>query len=832
MDKNKIIEAAAKLVAKGAYDKAIKEYQKILSADPRDTRALQKLGELYQKKNDNAQAAQFFTKVAESYSEEGFFLKAVALYKQVLKLSPGLLGINLKLAELHQQLQLMSEAASYYQLVASQYEQAGDVRASLNIFKKLVDLSPENVTSRVKLAELYVRESMKTEAAEEFRRAIQYLQKHKRQDDVQRVMERLATLEPNNLQLARELAGVYLALGDAKRALAKLQVCFNADPKDVETLVLLAGAFQDIGQTGKAVSIYKEMVKLFTERNQPSEANKIRAKIQQLEPTDAAPAGAESSTGSPLPGTPVSVRVTTGPVPVTQNEPSGGDPFARVLTETDVYLKYGLHDRALEHLGKIFAIDPENLDAHEKAYLVYEASNNPAQALEQLLNVLRLCTRLEAVERGRPYLAKLLERSPDHAELPVFISVLGQPEEAIEPEQVAELTDEQIVLEPDDAPPDDELSPETVEAQDLALESLAGSNDQEPSGHHAVDEPSGEHGALNWDEPLSTPPEAEESIEVSVDDALEGSAEEEASLESPETPIEEEIAEPLADDGPVAEEDSAYDELAEAEFFLEQGLLGEARETLETVLIVYPEHAGAQALVARLAELEASQSYADEPDSAASDEVAAPAGRKPAGGDDFQYSAEDVLAEFKKGLENVVQPHDVETHYDLGIAYKEMGLIDEAIAEFNIARQGCVDQKKEIDCLTMIALLQQMKGEPFAAIESLKQALACQQVTSDIQKGLEYDLGIAWEKADKPGKALYHYQKASTLDRSYRDVAKVVARLSATCKPESDPAFPRRDSRNGTRSDRDDSGRNAAKADGESPRAAGARPGRVRTAAK
>jgi tetratricopeptide (TPR) repeat protein len=110
---------------------------------------------------------------------------------------------------------------------------------------------------------------MKTEAAEEFRRAIQYLQKHKRQDDVQRVMERLATLEPNNLQLARELAGVYLALGDAKRALAKLQVCFNADPKDVETLVLLAGAFQDIGQTGKAVSIYKEMVKLFTERNQP-----------------------------------------------------------------------------------------------------------------------------------------------------------------------------------------------------------------------------------------------------------------------------------------------------------------------------------------------------------------------------------------------------------------------------------------------------------------------------------------------------------------------------------------------------------------------------------
>jgi tetratricopeptide (TPR) repeat protein len=93
---------------------------------------LQKMGELYQKKNDNVQAAHFFTKVAESYSSDGFFLKAVALYKQVLKLNPTLIDVNLKLAELHQQLQLMSEAMAYYQLVASHYDKAGDTRASLD----------------------------------------------------------------------------------------------------------------------------------------------------------------------------------------------------------------------------------------------------------------------------------------------------------------------------------------------------------------------------------------------------------------------------------------------------------------------------------------------------------------------------------------------------------------------------------------------------------------------------------------------------------------------------------------------------------------------------
>ena len=138
MDKNKIIEAAAKLVAKGAYDKAIKEYQKVLDADPKDVRILQKMGELYQKKNDNSQAAQYFTRVAESYTNDGFFLKAVALYKQVLKLDSSLMEVNIKLAELHQQLQLMGEAMAYYQIVANHYDKSGDTKRSLEVLKKMV----------------------------------------------------------------------------------------------------------------------------------------------------------------------------------------------------------------------------------------------------------------------------------------------------------------------------------------------------------------------------------------------------------------------------------------------------------------------------------------------------------------------------------------------------------------------------------------------------------------------------------------------------------------------------------------------------------------------
>src|SRR2546426_8250817 len=114
MDKNKSIESAAKLIAKGAFDKAVKEYQRVLELDPDDVRILQKLAELYQKMNRKAEAADCFEKVARTYSQQGFYLKAVALYKQVLKVIERV-EVNVRLAELYQQLGLVGDATKEWQ---------------------------------------------------------------------------------------------------------------------------------------------------------------------------------------------------------------------------------------------------------------------------------------------------------------------------------------------------------------------------------------------------------------------------------------------------------------------------------------------------------------------------------------------------------------------------------------------------------------------------------------------------------------------------------------------------------------------------------------------
>src|SRR5690242_13843165 len=286
MDKNKVIESAVKLIAKGSFEKAVKEYQRVLEMDPDDVRVLQKLAELYQKMNRKSDAADCFEKVARTYSQQGFYLKAVALYKQVLKVIDRI-EVNVRLAELYQQLGLVGDATKEWQSVAAHYEKAGDTKASLDTLKKLVDLDPDNVAARIRLGEQYARQDDLIEAVAELRRAAQYLQRNGRQDDYLRVAERISHLDQNDLVLAKELAEQYLARGDSKRALAKLQICFKANPRDLGTLQMLAKAFQDLGQTSKTVSVLKELARVHLDSGRNEEARRTFEQAQELAPDDA-----------------------------------------------------------------------------------------------------------------------------------------------------------------------------------------------------------------------------------------------------------------------------------------------------------------------------------------------------------------------------------------------------------------------------------------------------------------------------------------------------------------------------------------------------------------
>jgi pilus assembly protein FimV len=495
INKNKVMDAARKARDKGQVDKAIKEYLKIVRQDPKDVRVWLKIGDLYAKKGAKAEATETYLRVAKFYSEQGFYLKAVAVYKQILKLDPRLVEVNLKLAELYRQLGLLSDAMQHFEMVAAFFHREGKTREALATIRQLVDLDPENVATRIKLAELYSKEGMVEDAVTEFGHACEYLRKHNRLDDFIKVAERLLWHKPDNIPLNRELATLYLRRNDPRRALQKLQTCFKSDPRDVDTLGLLAQAFQALDQKGKTVSVLKEMARVLVEVGKRREAEEVHHKILAFVPSDpdsrAFLGEAASQARRPSPAPPLALEQVLEPQPrrsavrgmlnptgsmplVMQSQDLGAvfseprdtdeelelelgeqadavldglgmhrgggesndliaelsledasfeessahgeahaEEIVKILTETDVYVKYGLHQKAIDHLGRVFHLDPLNREARERLKDILLLQGRSDEAIVELCRLVESCASQDP-DRAELYLREVMRIDPNN----------------------------------------------------------------------------------------------------------------------------------------------------------------------------------------------------------------------------------------------------------------------------------------------------------------------------------------------------------------------------------------------------------------------------------
>jgi tetratricopeptide (TPR) repeat protein len=111
---------------------------------------------------------------------------------------------------------------------------------------------------------------------------------------------------------------------------------------------------------------------------------------------------------------------------------------------------------------------------------------------------------------------------------------------------------------------------------------------------------------------------------------------------------------------------------------------------------------------------------------------------------------------------------DAQSHFDLGIAFKEMGLIEEAIAEFS---QAARDPARLVDSLTLMAQCRAQLGEPATAEAIFKEALAQPQLTDAVRIALRYELGLLYESVGRSLEALESYQFVADHDRHFREVA-------------------------------------------------------------
>src|SRR6266567_2989116 len=100
IQRDKVLASAEKLVAKGKIETAIKEYERLLDDNPNDVNTLNRIGDLWVRINRTDEAVKTFGKIADHYGKDGFFLKAIAIYKKINKLDPSKLDVYAKNADL------------------------------------------------------------------------------------------------------------------------------------------------------------------------------------------------------------------------------------------------------------------------------------------------------------------------------------------------------------------------------------------------------------------------------------------------------------------------------------------------------------------------------------------------------------------------------------------------------------------------------------------------------------------------------------------------------------------------------------------------------------
>ncbi|MBI2407231.1 MAG: tetratricopeptide repeat protein [Gemmatimonadetes bacterium] len=139
--------------------------------------------------------------------------------------------------------------------------------------------------------------------------------------------------------------------------------------------------------------------------------------------------------------------------------------------------------------------------------------------------------------------------------------------------------------------------------------------------------------------------------------------------------------------------------------------------------------------------------------------------KEPTGDEDADF--QDMLRKFKQGVAQNVDEGDHESHYDLGVAYKEMGLLDEAIAEFQKALRGASMRVRTYEALGQCFL---EKAQLPVALTILQRALVEPGVGDEQLVGVLYLLGYVSEGLKKPAEARSYYERVFAVDIQFRDI--------------------------------------------------------------
>ena len=751
-EKAKVLKAAEKFLSQGKIPAAIKEYRQIVENDGDDLTALNMLGDLLTRAGESEEAVVCFSRIAEHYSDQGFALKAIAMYRKIEKLKPRDPATANKLADLYAGQNLVVDARAQYLVVAEAYTKAGDTKRSLKVLHKIADLDPNNTEIRLRLADGYLKENMLPDAAKAFTEAANRLFENGAFEKSLAAYNRARELRPNDRNVLKGLVSAHTALGAADEAAELLEKAIADGVDDPEIVSMLAQAYID---------------------------------------ADDAP-GAERTTAK-----------------IMAEDASN---YRRYTEVARLYLKLGQDDDAARILG---VISEPMLASREENDLLELVDEVLARAPEQVAS-LRLLAKIHWWQRDMEKLRSTMERLAESAEtaglvederyaLTQLVRLAPDEQRFLDRLQALGGSLEQ------DTEVMDFAEPATAGVPSFESFAIMGDTEQEeaeataPAMPTATDE-------FEWN---SVAEDAQADPSSSFADLNEtdaqgnghaGTAPDSVPARSEsEYELAGEASQPAAvDDGRAQRlEALMQQELESVDFYITQGYSDIALDTLELLEKQVGPHAEialrrkqlegggesaspladapSEAITsppAYEAELESARQVVFGELDAAFDSgtlvaEAAPAEQQASG---IDSGLAEIFEEFRLEAEgeHASSPEDFETHYNMATAYKEMELLDEAIREFQTAAglAGPAETtSKYFQCCNMLGHCFVQKDMPQAAVIWFKKGLDSPGRSAEEYTALRYELGSAYEQMGDFHRAEGVFTEVYGVDVDYRDVA-------------------------------------------------------------
>ncbi|MCU1342796.1 MAG: Tetratricopeptide repeat protein [Candidatus Acidoferrum typicum] len=793
----------------GFTTKAIAIYKKVAKLAPEETRPLERLAELYVQQGVLSEARPLYLQLAEVHLKGGRQQQAAALLRKLLEAEPDNQRVHTRLGELQLAMGQPKEALETFHNAAQRLLDHGDHAEAIRLADRVLGEDAKHQPTLSLKARALIGAGKRAEACtllesfadrnaggETTAMLLKQYMESGQPEKAAGLAENLFEKEPKNYLQVHEVASILVEKGDHDRAQVLLALIRNTmidsgehealaqtfsrlaegQPGRIEplewlvdlygrasdsfrlpdALAQLAHALEAAGETTRALETYEQLVARSPEdETTRRKYTNLRAKAG-LEPVSeiSRPVKLEA----PEPGPQV-----IPPAPVESDLDEETQRYVtQALTDVDLFSSYGLTQKAIDLLESVLERAPRHTPVLERLLDFSVGAANDSRTSE-------LATTLEQIA---------LERK-DRAAAERYAEFRRRFQRATEQAPVAPSASSPS---PATAPP--EFAVPTIEAQ--------------------LDEPVVE--APGKPEPVeqSVPRAPVRSVVHEVDLSDEWAAlsqqlsdSSEAGSEAPSDEAAETHSETAAPAPEVAPEEAVKEVHAQApDFDLElqsPAPTGSSQEETET----------ADALFADLAmELESAtsslgipkgkpQQAPPRPASPPAGETAPPQQRTPVNGATVPVAASgggasgplgDLFEEFRSemGEPGKGEHEDLETHYNLGIAYREMGLLEEAISEFQkVAKSEDKGPafRYAMQCCTLLGLAFMEKGQPAIAAIWYERALQTPGLDQESILALRYDLGVAQELAGDKAAAVKSFSQVYAMNIDYRDVSERISQL-------------------------------------------------------